>query len=295
MKKDVLHLATIVLMIVPLTCCSNKNIRHVDTANIFKKEPAAEILSIGFHENAVFKYSDIFDNISFIKLETNEHCLIGNISKLIALDNYFIIMDINNDNVLVFDTSGHFVNRIGRKGLSEPEYIHTDDIAYDKHTDAVLILDRDGKKILRYKIDGTFIDSIKLNWWTSAINVVDYDRYLLYIPNTIQSDKKQLDYYFYLINSKGQTIDQLLPNAKTVQFSHAGGHSLSSYGNKTVFSPFRSSNIYEISGDSIKPKYYLDFGNYNMPYTYFNSTDRKEVSKALKKYAVNLQSWEMNN
>lgn len=277
-----------------LACCKN-NLRQIDADNIFKKESAAETISIEFHENAVFNYSDVFDNISFIKLETNEHCLIGKISKLIALDKYFIIMDINNDNIFVFNESGRFINQIGSKGQGGSEYIHTDDIVYDKYIDAVLILDRDGKKILRYKIDGSFIDNIKLNWWISAIEVIDHDKYLLYIPNTVQPDSKQLDYYFYVVNSKGQITDQLLSNAKTIQFSYAAENSLSSYGDKVIFSPFRSSNIYEINSNSITPKYYLDFGDYNMPYVYFNSTDRKEVSKVSRNYAINLRSWEMNN
>lgn len=109
MKKKIIHLTTtIVWGIVFLACCRNNVRQQIDADNIFKEEPAAEIIPLEFHENAVFNYSDVFDNISFIKLETNEHCFIGKISKLIALGKYFIVMDINNDNIFVFNESGHF-------------------------------------------------------------------------------------------------------------------------------------------------------------------------------------------
>ena len=50
-----MYLTTIVLVIVSLSCCKN-NLRQIDADNIFKKESE-------FQENAVFNYSDVFDNI----------------------------------------------------------------------------------------------------------------------------------------------------------------------------------------------------------------------------------------
>ena len=61
-ERKIMYLTTIVLVIVSLSCCKN-NLRQIDADNIFKKESAAETISIEFQENAVFNYSDVFDNI----------------------------------------------------------------------------------------------------------------------------------------------------------------------------------------------------------------------------------------
>ena len=61
-ERKIMYLTTIVLVIVSLSCCKN-NLRQIDADNIFKKESAAETISIEFQENAVFNYSYVFDNI----------------------------------------------------------------------------------------------------------------------------------------------------------------------------------------------------------------------------------------
>lgn len=55
-------------------------------------------------------------NSTYIQLETNENCLIGNnIEKLVVKDNQIFILDSNNK-IFVFDTNGTFLNTIGEKG-----------------------------------------------------------------------------------------------------------------------------------------------------------------------------------
>ena len=61
-ERKIMYLTTIVLVIVSLSFFKN-NLRQIDADNIFKKESAAETISIEFQENAVFNYSDVFDNI----------------------------------------------------------------------------------------------------------------------------------------------------------------------------------------------------------------------------------------
>lgn len=44
-------------------------------------------------ENSVLKYTDIFDFVNYIKLETVDNSLIGRIDKIIKTDDKFIILD----------------------------------------------------------------------------------------------------------------------------------------------------------------------------------------------------------
>lgn len=69
----------------------------------------------------VYKFSDIFDSIGFVKLETRDDALIGRIDRIIAVDNKYVILDGSiSKAVFVFD--GKVLNRIGRNGRGPREY-----------------------------------------------------------------------------------------------------------------------------------------------------------------------------
>ncbi|GHT76107.1 hypothetical protein FACS189463_0530 [Bacteroidia bacterium] len=42
-------------------------------------------------ENTVLKYSDIYSDVCFVRLETQDNCLIGRIDKIITTDDKFIV------------------------------------------------------------------------------------------------------------------------------------------------------------------------------------------------------------
>ena len=63
------------------------------------------------------KLEQIVNNCSFVKLETNSNCLIGSIDKLIFADSLIIIVDKTiAKTIYVFDSTGHFKNKVSRVG-----------------------------------------------------------------------------------------------------------------------------------------------------------------------------------
>jgi hypothetical protein len=146
-------------------------------------------------ENTVLKYSDIYDNIRFVKLETRDDNLIGRIDKIIATNDKFVILDLAiAKKVFVFDNSGKFLNIIGSNGAGPEEYSSPDDIAYDEYNDELLILCHDKKVIMKFKLDGTFVRSIKIDYWVAAISVAGKNSYLIYLNNYRQKDGKINEY-----------------------------------------------------------------------------------------------------
>ena len=63
-ERKIMYLTTIVLVIVSLSCCKN-NLRQIDADNIFKKESAAETISIEFQENSVI---EVVENLNALTL-----------------------------------------------------------------------------------------------------------------------------------------------------------------------------------------------------------------------------------
>ena len=68
-------------------------------------------------------FDSVITDISFIKLETNDSCLIGKIDQVLYTDRYIYVMDIEIANaVYCFDKQGRFVRRIGKVGNGPGEY-----------------------------------------------------------------------------------------------------------------------------------------------------------------------------
>jgi len=68
---------------------------------------------------------DVFDEVSFIPLETNSNSLFGRISQLEVTDDYFIILDGDTNSILFFNKSGKFRNKIkgGNKSVNPRKII----------------------------------------------------------------------------------------------------------------------------------------------------------------------------
>jgi hypothetical protein len=237
-------------------------------------------------KTAVLRYSEVFDNVSFIKLETQANSLIGRIDKIIVTGNKFIILDISGANaIFVFDDKGKFLNRIGTKGSGPEEYDFPDDIAYDKYNDELLIWSRNQKKIMRFKLDGTFIKNIVTDYWASSIFVMAKDTYLLYLNNIHQRNRVPNDFNIIIVNENGEKLKELLPIDKNkIQLSPPSLNDFSIYQDEILFSPQYSSKVFKIEQGKVEPKYYLDFDKNSIPPSLSNNITFRNFTKAINEY-----------
>lgn len=100
--------------------------------------------------------SSFISYIDFVALETNDLCVIGEINKVLSDDGYYIIHDKDNNKIFRFDSLGHFINQIGVTGRGPKEYTESWDVSLDKMKKEVSVLDLSGRKIVKYKYDGSF-------------------------------------------------------------------------------------------------------------------------------------------
>jgi hypothetical protein len=198
------------------------------------------------------KIVDFIDNIDYIKLETTEESLLGFISKLtITNDRIYVLDQLLTKALFVFDKSGKFLFKIGRVGNGPGEYVVVTDF-YLNEKDSTIHLLADGRKIINFDYDGSFIDEKRLPLLHSSyilpfscdnyalVNHVSAgDEYLVYMTNQNFDIQKQ-----YLKTPKGwERIVRLL----NIDYSEANEKYLLSY--------ICSTTIYELSGNDIIPKY----------------------------------------
>ena len=60
--------------------------------------------------------SDIVKDVEYVKLETQDNILVGDIKQLKRTEKCVFIYSRNQNHVMMFDTSGKFIRKIGRVG-----------------------------------------------------------------------------------------------------------------------------------------------------------------------------------
>ena len=92
------------------------------------------------------KVEDLFKNVRYIRLETNESSLVNdNINKIVYKNEKIQLLNYNGsiDEVLLFNDEGRFLNSISKKGQGPEEYINAVNIAVNSKGD-VSVADRTG-------------------------------------------------------------------------------------------------------------------------------------------------------
>ena len=235
--------------------------------DISERISGEKILIENLDRNQLMKCSEVFDSIRFIPLETQDRSLIGNIDKIIATNDRFIILDSYiAKSIFVFDKNGMFMNRVGTNGNGPEEYDTPQDIVYDRYNNELLVWCHNHKTIMRFELDGKFIENIRVDWWASIISVASKDIYTLYFNNIPQKGRKPNDHNIYMINGKGQIINRLLPyNEKLGHLRPPCQNAFSLYRDTILYTPYFENKIYQINPDRIDTRYYVDFVQHSIP------------------------------
>jgi len=114
-------------------------------------------------------FSKYIDSCHFLKLETKRNCLIGTINDIqFAANKIFVLSSISGENevleneVLVFDKTGLFLNKIGSKGQGPQEYLSLSSFCINKLKNYVVIFDTYKREIHKYDYTGKYLESIPL-------------------------------------------------------------------------------------------------------------------------------------
>lgn len=182
-------------MVVIAICCKEKQ--------QFSNESITSLKSMASKPQQI---SDMLQSFKFIQLETTDQSLIGgHIGKIKKIVNkYFISSD--RKELLVFDSTGLFINKIGRIGQGQGEYSSISD--YDVFENGnIAILDIN--KLLLYDKYGIYIKTVPLDIIGFNIKIVNEDRILLY-----SSGEK---YVIYEINISGKIINKKIESLQSMR------------------------------------------------------------------------------
>jgi hypothetical protein len=162
-------------------------------------------------QEAYVPFSAYFKSPKTIILETDKDCLIGHISEFQVFDGHIYILDKHiAKGMLVFDTEGRFIRKIGSLGQGPGEYILPSDFSLDTENRFVFLLDF-GQRVHKYRFDGTFVQTIIPKMQKANISHIQYHNKRLYI-STLSFKPSSNDKMLLEIDiDNGEILSQYLP------------------------------------------------------------------------------------
>lgn len=218
---------------------------------------------------SIEKLSKYASSIKYVPLETSDSILINRISD-IQYENGNIIINDNDEKVYRFNSSVKFCNMIGKRGNGPGEFISVNSMDISNNGNYCYILDVK-PRILKYKLDGTFIQIIPLTCpekhYIKSIKELSSDNFICDLISggeieysfTINNDsldvKKTKKSYDSLIKDNG-------PSSAGIEY----GILLKSNQNIHHYKPI-TDTIWSIDKElNISPFFTFNYGKYKMPH-----------------------------
>ncbi|MBX2964725.1 MAG: 6-bladed beta-propeller [Cyclobacteriaceae bacterium] len=231
------------------------------------KNPRIEVIKINSKESLNINTSEIFDKAQFIKLESNEDNLMGDIVKLIVADNHYYILCSNG--LFIFNEDGSYINKISRTTTNEIRSFT--DFHVDTVRNTITIYDNKGRQFVETDMHGKTID----NWFVDldgySSQRINDDLFAIYIGASYYN--KRANHKLNFVNKKGEIVFKCFPiNEHETSFMHFGDlNNFSSNNSSIKFLYSFNDTIYAIKERKIIPELCFDFGSEKVPLSILSS------------------------
>jgi len=225
---------------------------------------------------------DLFDEPTFVKLETTNNNLIGSISQVLFANDLIIVVDKTISNsISVFDMHGKFKNKIGKPGQGPGEYISCHDVALVPNSDQIAVLDDKLAKIHYYKIDGRYLNSVKFEF--SPINMEFISSDIIAYSGLFNPDLNNNDLIITDCNNK--VLSTYFKSLyKEDVFCLVNGKLIWKYDDKVFYNPNYNDTIFVLSEKSIRPIYKINIVKYGYPTKIDDKITGIDMHEYIKKY-----------
>lgn len=212
-----------------------------------------------------FKYSELFDSVSVIPLDTVGNFLLQDAVNVRYELGHIFVRD-RGHRIFIFDGNGRGVGMIDRKGLGSHEYVHIEsfDVSCSDSTVCLFVFP---PRLMFFDMQGHFLRETNVDVRGEEAALVGADKVAIFTDNLNSTAEYRANQLEVLDLSDGHSVG-FLPGYRWL----AGG-TMPSFQQRRVFTSTSSdeclmthplsNNVYRISDDGVSIKYRIDFGDKN--------------------------------
>lgn len=234
-------------------------------------------------ESSAFFVSDVVESVRYVPLETTKESLISYIEKVVPYKDYILVLDVFGKGFLAFDSKGRFRHRIGSEGKGPGEFLNPIAFTVDAQNEEVLLFDDKSHKIIHYSLEGKFIREQRVGFRFNDFEVFEDGTYAINTDTRTNSHLNSIESsrLVYADTSWKVTANDFPYDISTESGLNYSRRAVSKFGNRMLYSPTFSYNIYALTKSGAKEKYYLDAGKLKLPEGFNKNLSNDEF---LKKY-----------
>ncbi|WP_291530366.1 6-bladed beta-propeller [Bacteroides sp. UBA939] len=207
--------------------------------------------------------TSMLHELTFIKLETNDDCLIKQINQIQVFDNHIYVLDVRG--LYTFDMEGKYVRGLIASGDGPGEFLSPFSFWIDR-SGFIFILDRQLNRLLKYDISNLiFVESIMMPFMSpiSFAKMPDTELFIYYYP--IRSIAGSASRQIIIADKQGVVHTELLEGDASGKILHGGCSNFYTEDSMLRFYPYFSNRIYTISADTLQNTYSLYFKENTFP------------------------------
>ena len=226
-------------------------------------------IPINVEEDRTLKMSDFIDSLRYIRLETNDACLIGEVSQFFPLKDKMAIVDQEyTHSIYFFDYDGSFLYKINDRGAGPEEYVNIGWVDICENEDRIFLYDISAGRILVYNLQGEYQEGSKVDFMFRSMKYLGNEKLAcftdFYMPGNdelVRGDQYPV-LVIYDLSTKQVCKRILYENTGIVNTETIGQNENFSQGDgKCFFNYVLNNHIYQLdeNGDFSKT-FFLDFG-----------------------------------
>lgn len=238
-----------------------------------------EIETITFPHISDYSLAEQLNINRFIQLETNDNCLIGEVTDILCTkDNIYILDFRSSKSLFEFDKNGKFIKKLCSVGNGPGEFVLPRSFAIDEINMKLFLLDVGVGKVLEYNLKTfEFVREMPINGISLFYN---NDRLYTYDSMSEVIDNNTKDYHVHCYDVNFNYIESCVPIVFETGYISGPNRRFSVFDNKVRFIPPFSDQVIEIS-ESTAPLYKLKFEQGEVPPRSFLESNKENLPREL--------------
>ncbi|THU41217.1 6-bladed beta-propeller [Niastella caeni] len=199
-----------------------------------------------------FYYNDMLRDVRYVKLESNNECLIGTISKVIVTPDFIVIGDFYISNsVFFFTKQGQFAGKISVNKPSDSIRLENiKDMTYDYDNNRIIVYDYKANYIYQFTESGKYLNRYRSSDLSfMRFNYIGKNKFAFYEPSVNRGVGGGYNDFLLAIGDEKCNISYTAYRNDSTISSYDYNLNLPNSGETVYFCPKFSHTIYEIKND----------------------------------------------